>query len=431
MDLAVDFLTREISTDGAGGAGWGWVPDVPPNPQNTAEVVCALRTLGREVPQVEEVFTLVCRDAVKHHSQGAWAFDALIDVAWRLRALRWLDISPDHPAVLACAASLVQAQDDGGGWRLAGAAGEISITATAAAVRGLHGLAVPDSDVNTAVRDGVGCLIASVLTDDVRSRKLHAAAQIADLLARSEIAELGGPQTDRAREIALKTVMDHLDRDAVGIEEETFTRGAVTDRWRHMTLHLGLLAASRAAPDRVFDPSFRRGFANLLALQECAEADNVNLGGFRTSREGFVTSYATTQALEVLAEIDATVSKRVNAARTFDLVCRLDGAHHTDPQDVVTVGGRNVSMNSWAGLVLLVLGTLSGGTTAVLAVVLENSLGEAGSRGLVVWGAGLIAVGVFGYLVVRLPATSNGRIAAAVFTAFTALVIPVVTFLLS
>jgi hypothetical protein len=40
---AARWLSSSIGQDGHGRAGWGWVPDVPPNPQNTAEVVCRSR----------------------------------------------------------------------------------------------------------------------------------------------------------------------------------------------------------------------------------------------------------------------------------------------------------------------------------------------------------------------------------------------------
>lgn len=428
---AAAWLSSNVADDGQGRAGWGWVPDVPPNPQNTAEVVCAFTLIGRAVPRAEQVVALVRSDVVHHQTRGDWAFLAVIDVAWRLRALRCLVDDPaDDADVTACARALVDAQDlETGGWRLAGRTGPVSVTATSAAVLAMLGLQT-SVDVVPAVRRGLGMLISSVIDGDERANRLYAAAQIADVLAHSEIAELGGPRTERARALALDRVMDHVRRGDLGIEEEVFRRESATDTWRHMTLHMSLLAASRAAPEQIFHPSFRQELVALLDLQESGE-QNVNHGGFRTSREGFVTSYATTQALEVLALIRSTVNERVNPARTFDLLCRMDGAHHTDPQDVVSVARRTVTMNSWAGAILLAVGLLSGTTTAVLGVALKEHVGTAGSRALVVWGTAFVAVGAFGYLAVRLPKTPNGRIAAAVFAAFTALILPVLTYVLS
>ncbi len=431
ISAAADWLEATIGEDGHGRAGWGWVPDIPPNPQNTAEVVCAFSEIGRAVPQLDKVRELVRSDAVEHESRGDWAFRALIDVAWRLRALRCVVADPEDPGIVACASALLDAQEPStGGWRLAGVTGPVSVTATTAATLSLLNLATPSVDTVSAVRKGLAMLIASVLDGDERARCLYASAQIADLLGRREISGLGGSRTERARELALGRVMDALRSGELGIEEEVFVRETATDTWRHMTLPMSLMAVCRAAPERLFDPPFRGGLIELLDLQETA-IENVNRGGFRTSREGFVTSYATTQALGVLAKIAPTISERINPARTFDLLCRVDGASHADPQDVVSIAGRPVIMNSWAGVVLMIIGALSGATTAVLAVILRKHLGNAGSRALVIWGAIFVAVGTYGFVAVRLPGTSNGKIAAVVFSLFTALVLPVLTYLVS
>lgn len=428
---AAEWLSAHISECGNGRAGWGWVPDVPPNPQNTAEVVCALTAVAQPIPRRDEVIALVRSDVVEHQSRGDWAFRALVDVAWRLRALRCVVDDPSaDPDVTACAQALVDAQDEEtGGWRFAGASGPVSVTATTGAVLALLDLSTKVETVD-AVRRGLRMLSSFVLDQDERANRLYAAAQIAELLARPRIAELGGPRVDRARELALEHVMDCLREGDLGIDEEVFRRGDATDTWRHMTLHMSLLAVGRVAPERLFDPACRRGLIALLALQEDG-SENVNRGGFRTSQEGFVTSYATTQALEVLALVRSTVHERVNPARTFDLLCRDDGAHHSDPQDVITVGGHTLTMNSGAGAAFLGVGALSGLTTAVMAVALEEHLGDGGSRALLVWGTAFVSLGTFAFLAVRLPRHANGRIAAGVFAAFTALVLPVLFYLLS
>lgn len=57
VSSAVSWLKDEQRVEGAT-AGWGWVTDVPANPQNTAEVVCArlARSLHRRG------FDVVCLD---------------------------------------------------------------------------------------------------------------------------------------------------------------------------------------------------------------------------------------------------------------------------------------------------------------------------------------------------------------------------------
>jgi hypothetical protein len=428
---AEHWLQANIADGGPGRCGWGWVPDIPPNPQNTAEVVCALVALGRPIPQPAEVERLVRSNVVMNSQRGDWAFDALIDVTWRLRALRCLGADPDDPDLRACVCALIEAQEpSSGGWRLAGRRGPISATATTGAVEALLDLEVPGLDLVTVRRTAVATLIKSVLEDDELASPLHAAAQITHLLASESIVELGGTRIEKARNRALRQVLDCLGKGYFAIEEEVFQRGTVTDTWRHTTLPMSLRAVAVAAPDRIFEPSFRSALVALLNLQEIGTT-NVNRGGFRTSLEGFVTSYATTQSLEVLGQVKTALNERTNPARTFDFLCRTEGTHHSDPQDLITIRRRTVTMNSWAGAAILSLGLLTGATIIAMSVGFQHQLGDVGSRALVVWGMIPPALSTFAYTCVRLPSTSNGKIAAVVFSAFTALMLPIVTFLLA
>lgn len=74
-------------------AGWGWVPDVHPNPQNTAEAVCAYVTIGEQIPFAERVVKMLQADKTSNWSGQDWEFTTSIDWAWRLRALVMLDRS--------------------------------------------------------------------------------------------------------------------------------------------------------------------------------------------------------------------------------------------------------------------------------------------------------------------------------------------------
>ena len=262
------------------------------------------------------------------------------------------------PDLRACVCALVEAREpSSGGWRLAGRRGPISATATTAAVESLLDLDLSGIDLVTVRRTAVATLIRSVLEDDELASPLHAAAKIAHLLASESIVELGGVRIEKARGRALRRVLDCLERRYFAIEEEVFRRGDVTDIWRHTILPMSLRAIAVAAPDRIFDPSFRVGLVALLNLQETGST-NVNRGGFRTSQEGFVTSYATTQSLEVFRHVKSALDERANPARTFDFLCRIEGTHHSDPQDLITIRRRTVTMNSWAALILLAIGLL-------------------------------------------------------------------------
>lgn len=426
-DLAASWFERNLIMDPAGGAGWGWVPDVPPNPQNTAEVVCALTDVERPIPHREAIVELISRDSVTHASHGDWVFRSSIDLAWRLRGLRCLLGEPRDSRITTLAGALMKAQDrTTGGWRLTGNADAESITATCMAIRALQGLTGPE-EIEAALRSGVTMLVDAVLDDDPRAQWLYASAQIVQVLVHSEIAASGGGRADRAREIALDRVMGRLRHGEAGIEEEVFDRQGVTDIWRHMTLPLSLSALADAAPDAIFQPTFRRALIDLLELQEC-RSGNVNYGGFRTSREGFVTSYATTQALHTLASVNTRLTEQANPGLAFDLLCRSEGKHHSDPQDVLTVGPRTVIMNSWAGALFFTVACIAGLAVGTLALVQSEQLGAVGSKLLLTLSPILPAVGAFAFASVRWPEVPSTRVAFFVFTAFTAIFLPVLYF---
>lgn len=431
LDLAVQWLGRNQVVDGQGGAGWGWVSDVPPNPQNTAEVVCALARAGREIPRSAEVLTLVRRGTVTSQHRGEWTFQSPVDVAWRLRALQCLGIAPTDSDVVDSIEALVAEQDsDTGGWRLSGRAGPVSVTATAHAIRALTGPATAHEGAARALLRATTFLISLMLDGDPRTEPLYACAYVASIVSQPEVAAVGGKRVERARGRVLERLLAGLRQGHAPVEEEAFRRGEVADTWRHLSLHLAVGAAVAADPHTIFEPPVRQALTGLLDLQETGEL-HTNCGGFRTSAEGFVTSYATTQALEAMVAVRTAVNSGVSPARVFDLICGTDGVHHTDAQNLVSVRGRSVVMNSHAGALLFAVGGSAGLTIAILAVIFADDLKEIGSRALVVWGTLFVAVGTFSLVSTRFPATPNGRIAAAVFAAFTAVVLPVVTFLLS
>jgi hypothetical protein len=312
---------------------------------------------------------------------------------------------------------------------LIGGADAESVTATCVAVLALSGLD-GSAEIERSVRNGVAMLVGAVLDDDPRAEPLYASAQIVQVLARPDISVFGGPRAERAKEHALARVTTHLQRGTLGIEEEVFVREGVTDIWRHMTLHLSLAAQAEAAPELIFEPAFRRGLIEMLELQECG-ADNVNFGGFRTSREGFVTSYATTQALHALASINMNLNEQVNPGSAFDLLCRSAGTHHSDPQDVMTIARRTVVMNSGAGALILLASCIAALTTSALTIDLKNELGDVASGMLLLWSAIFVAAGAFAFSTVRWPDVSNGRIALRIFTAFSAVLLPIVLFFFS
>ncbi|UGT38626.1 hypothetical protein LTV02_21055 [Nocardia yamanashiensis] len=428
---AVEWFQRSQLPDGRGGAGWGWVSDVPPNPQNTAEVVCALARAGRAIPRVDEVSALVRQPVIQRDERGEWAFRTPIDLSWRLRALHCLGAPETDADVVAGRDALIAEADAGtGGWRLSDRVGPVSITSTANAIQALAPLAASDENVARTVLRGTGFLVESMLDQDPRVQPLYASAHVATALARPEIAAVGGRRVERARDLAVQRLLAGLGNGDPQIEEEPFRRGDFADTWRHLALHLTVGALLTAEPKTIFDPVVRNALTQLLDLQETGPL-RTHRGGFRTSPEGFVTSFATTQALEAMLGARQVVNENVNPARIFDMICQEQGRHHADAQRVVSLRGRAVVMNSLAGAASFGLGGAAGLTIAMLAVGFGDELGKIGSRALVVWGMLFLALGTLAAVTTRFPAASKRGIAAAVFAGYTALALPIVSFLLA
>lgn len=209
---AVDWLHRSQLGDRHGGAGWGWVSDVPPNPQNTAEAVVALTAAAWPVPRADEVRALVRRDVVDTDS-GAWEFRSPIDLSWRLRALGCLGVAPTDPAVVGCLRELLSKRDpETRGWRLSGPVGPVSLTATTAALHALAGLAAADETAAAALLQGSSLVVSLLLDDDPRTQPMYACAHAALLLSRPEIALVGGKRVDRVRALTVERMLDGLRR---------------------------------------------------------------------------------------------------------------------------------------------------------------------------------------------------------------------------
>jgi hypothetical protein len=427
---AVDWLHRGQLGDRHGGVGWGWVSDVPPNPQNTAEAVVALTAAGRPVPRADEVRALVRRDVVDTES-GAWEFRSPIDLSWRLRALSCLGVAPTDPAVVAVSDTGPTGPDNRQP-RVCGSRSDCSARRhpTTAALHALAGLATTDESVAEALLHGTSLVVSLLLEDDPRIQPMYACAHAALLLSRPEIAVVGGKRVDRVRALTVERMLEGLRRGEARVEEEPFRRGEVADTWRHLSLHLAVCAVVTADERTVFDPGVRRGLVELLELQETQDLAAAR-GGFRTSTEGFVTSYATVQGLEAMTAVRRVVNERVNPATVFDMICREQGVHPRDAQEVMGYQGNVVLMNNYAGAMTLAAALPAGVTIAMLAVLFADELGVVVSRSLVVWGTLFVALGTYTGIATRLPSVPKARTAAVVFAAFTAVILPVVTFLLS
>ncbi|MBF6175213.1 hypothetical protein [Nocardia blacklockiae] len=397
-----------------------------PNPVSTAEVVCALATAGREIPCAREVALLVRRI-------GTGTGDpAPLEAAWRLRALQSLGVPADDPDAATFRSALLAAQDpDSGGWPMTDRAGPVSLTATALAIQALGVGAEPDAAVTEAVLWGAGRLVTTVLDRAPRRQRTFESACVVATLARPEVAAIGGDRFVHARELAMCRLLTSLRRGGVGIEEESFRRGGAADTWRHLTLHATLCAVTAADPQALRDPVIVQALTSLLALQE-REPLHAQYGGFRTSAEGFVTASSTAQALEALVRARAQLADNDDVPMVFEPIGRLLRARRgTASKAGPAWGAASTARTGRAASAVWASNGAAGLTISLLAVLFADPLGRIGSRSLVAWGMVFVAVGTYEGIAVRLPRLSRRRIAAAVLGTYTAVVLPLMAFLLT
>ena len=426
IGAAVGWLYRSQLSEGRRGSGWGWLPDVPPNAVSTAEAVCALRACGREIPWANEVSVLL-RGSVA----GADDRVAAIDVSWRLRALRELGIADDDPDVAGLREALLAAQDpDTGGWSMSSRSGPVSIMATANAIAALDRTAESDVGVAEAVLWGAGCLVAAILDHEPHRRPLYESAYVAAALTRPAVAAIGGERFVHARELAVCRLLTGLRRGDAAVEEETFVREGAAETWRHLTLHAALGAVLAADAPSIADPAVAQALSALFDLQE-TDRMHAQYGGFRTSPDGYVTTSATAQALTAMALALRDSSETPTRARIPILRDRSRTAHLAEPRSLAAAGGRALVMNGHAGAALWLSGVAAGLTITVMAIVLSGDLGRIGSRALAAWGMLFVTLGTYTGLATRLPRLPRGQIAGAIFGTYTAVVLPLIAFLLT
>lgn len=444
--LAAGWLHANVIRVDDAHAGWGWSPDVSPNPQDTAEAVCAL-TAARahtpihllapayDVPEPTRVTALLRLGSVTHATQGEWSFQSPVDAAWRLRALVAMSAGGVFPDVHAYRQALLTMQDPhSGGWTMSDGAATVSVTSTSAAIRAL--LELPDSDAEAAaaVRRGCDFLINALLHDDPQATTNFATAKIACLLGAGPLAEMGNPRITRAHARAVDHVLHYLETAPGTLEEEPIRRGNVTQTWYHATLPQSIMALATSRKQLIFHPAFRSGFTELLDYQQLSPTHRDH-GGFKTSRGGLITSYATAQSIHALIQVNAEVRQRVNPGTVFDMLCDASSSHHTDPQNIGPTRLPPVRMNSTAGAAIFGMGLAAGLTIIFLALMFDEGtlepLGKPGSRALIYWGTAFISVGLYCWATTRFHRLARGKTLSLVAAIFTAGIFPFLAFLLT
>lgn len=405
----------------------GLVPDVHPNPQNTAEAVGAYLALGQEVPHLQRVVKMLeSEEPLVCHGQ-AWEFGTTIDLASRLRALSGLR-QRTHAAVPARVVDgLGHRLREGftsGGWALS-AGDDASVFATAVALQalGAAGHVTPSDELTRKAWQ----TIMAAAVDPGSHCPLATRSYAVTCLANPALKVLRTGRSERAMRIGAAELLSCLAESEASIEEETFFRGPVLDRWRHVVLPLALHAVATARPGAVANPSFRDAFSRLCGLQEM---EGGNKGGFAAGRYGMVTSYATVQAIAAIDAVDQAIESHPDPSQLIELLFRQEGKHHTDPQVLGGTSQRPIVANSHAALAASVIASV----LAVLALVPMITDGGAYSANVrrVVYGVDTYALTVawYGYAVARLPGVSRAAIASIMFAGVTAVLFPLLSLLI-
>jgi Prenyltransferase and squalene oxidase repeat len=428
LDFHTELACRWLESCQSPSGGWGWVADVVPNPQNTAEVVVALSCAGRAPEDLAHLVESLAQTEVAWPDGRRWIFDTPIDYAWRLRGLARLPRTTVRDQYMSRALRELRRQFTGKGWRMAADSGE-STFSTAVGLVAVGEISIQE----TAPRLAESYLPAwRWLLEDLRrpaNQDCIVAHTAWALLAVSE------PAFHRWRDASyrrsIRAGVERLHTYLAGpipTEEEPFSRGEVRDKWRHPNLAVVIQALLRVSPGYLFDPLVRRRFLDLMSQQrrDTSRED----GAFGLHEGGPVTTYSTTHGIQTMTVVKAAFME-ASPADLLDLFCTLDGRHHSDAQKILTgPGGFTLLINSTAGFAV---GTIF---TLIVSLFLAFALGaftltDLSRKILVCILVYFLACGWYGYPAARLKQTSNRTVALAMYGVITALILPTITYIIT
>jgi hypothetical protein len=422
MAVACEWLERCESSSG----GWGWVSDVIPNPQNTAEIIVALCRAGRSANGFARHIELLSSTRLVWPDGRIWSFDTPLDWAWRLRGIALLPGGPgsSRDRQLGRCLRELRRQFTGRGWRLSPNAPE-SAFATSLAL-------ISISEAAPATADRFRASWRWLLTElrQPSNPECPVAHTSWALLAVTE--PVFAPWRDaayrRAVRAGVRRLLD-LTHETVPTEEEAFTRSQIRDIWRHPNMAVVLQAVLRVDPRQLFDPGVRRLFWHLIENQRY-DAEDKEFGAFALNSGGPVTTYSTSHGLETMVAVRTALGE-ASPADVLEKLCQIDGRHHSDAQEILRVPNRYpILLNSTAGLAFGILLTIP--TASFLAVVLSGaSIGDLGRKVIACGLACLLAIGWYGYLAARWPNTPNRNVALGIYGVITAVILPIVTYLVT
>ncbi|CAO5157528.1 putative Squalene cyclase C-terminal domain-containing protein [Frankia sp. AiPs1] len=428
IDRRIDLACRWLEEAESPAGGWGWVADVLPNPQNTAEVVVALSHAGRSGRELEHLLDALAAWEVVWPDGRQWVFDTPIDQAWRLRGLCRLPKTRTRDQHISRTLRELRRKFTGRGWSLAPSRSESSF-ATAVAL-----VAVGEVSVREAVPALARHYLAAwqwLLADLNHPSNLDCTIAHTSwaLLALSEPAfsEWRDGAYRRAVKAGLQRLIDALG-GPIPVEEEQFSRGPIRDKWRHPNLAVVIQAVLRIEPAQLFNPSIRQNFGELMRHQRTGAAGEE--GAFALNEAGPATTYSTTHGIQTMVMVKQAFAQ-ASPGDVLELFCRIDGRHHTDAQKIAPAfGGNAIIMNSTAGLTIGILFTFA--ITMFAAFMLGGVvLTDISRKVLACVLIYFLAIGWYGYLAARLPHTPNRNIALSIYGAVTAVALPIVTYLVT
>jgi hypothetical protein len=406
--------------------GWGWVPDVDPNPQNTAECIASLIRAGTPAEQFTDVVGYIDSAMVARRDGRVWKMDTAVDQATRLEALLALrsgglaNEAGVADAIEHVIKDLESALGDRDGWSF-DTANTFSPFASALAL-----VALARSGINIEQYHRVWTQLLAFLN---QPRFEHLDAPLAHRA--TVAASLSDPVFTLWHDSAFRktikrtagALLSALSAPVQG-ESESFMRASVRDTWRHSTLQIIITSLAIIQPSAILQPQYRNALCQLLALQ-CIEEDSPDRGAFQAGDNGYPTTYATAQGIQALTVVQNAVAE-VSPADLLGELCRITGLHHSDSREVARIGSRSAIVNSYAAAAYTFIVSVLVAVATIF--VIESGIGKPAQKLLLtflVWSA----AGVwYSWFAARWPKVQRRRILLGTYGIVTAVLFPLIAF---
>lgn len=350
--------------------GWGWVQHIPPNAQNTAEVLLALLSLPERDPSPE--FPDVVRSCVEHNLVNcnrsatrnlAWATRALIEVR-RQNAYEAADTLDG--SIGSGLDALRQLQNPDGGWpEVADEPSQVTWTALTLMLLGGE---LPEDSVAAATdylegaqRSDGGWPLWTMSPDEVEARfKDHprmiasASSQVNSNAACTAYAVLAlgrRSRNYRAQKRGVAWLIAHIDEHGrLPLFQQVSVIESEVSTFRHFSTCWALQAILAVDPQFVFNDRVASLVMYLLGLRDQAT------GGWRASEDSDPYTWATCNAIYAMRSVLQAL-QRVNPDM-FLVLAQWHRFRELAASSWFEVRGHRLSVNASAALAIAVLTTV-------------------------------------------------------------------------